>query len=675
MNDADPSGRAVAEPSLLGAAEPDRNATTSPPEASGYRVLARKYRPATFADLIGQEAMVRTITNAFATNRIPQAWILTGVRGVGKTTTARILARALNYQLADGSVTAPTVEMPELGLHCAAIMESRHFDVIEMDAASHNSVDDVRQINDAIRYAPVSARYKVYILDEVHMLSTAAFNALLKTLEEPPPHAKFIFATTEIRKVPITILSRCQRFDLRRLDTDRLMAHLELIAAREAVEAEPDALALIARAADGSVRDALSLFDQAIAHAAGTVHAEDVRGMLGLADRNRIIDLFEQLMQGDIARALSELRDQYDSGADPLVVLNDLAELTHFVTRIKAVPALADDRSIAEAERVRGRALAANLSMRTLSRTWQMLFKGLAEVSAVPKPIAAAEMVLVRIAYAADLPSPEDVIRSLGSGGTPSAAGGTPPQHQPPAQGGRGAGATGMRSLRSGSTPPRLDATPKPQAFSPPPASPSPPRAVLAARAGPAAHEALAERRATAEEPAPDVRPHTIASFTDLIALAAEKRDLPLKTALERDVRLVRFEDGKLEVALESSASGALLGDLNNRLQALTGRRWMVVLSTEPGAPTVKSQMQARDAEIELGVRADPLVQNVLAQFPGAEIVGVRPREAADTGLPPVAEADGDADASGESEIEPSTGDDMPAFGVHGHADDVDDDL
>ncbi|HEY4746005.1 MAG TPA: DNA polymerase III subunit gamma/tau, partial [Steroidobacteraceae bacterium] len=393
-----------------------------PQRGSNYRVLARKYRPASFADLIGQEAMVRTISNAFETGRIPQAWILTGVRGVGKTTTARILARALNYELPDGSITGPSIQMPTLGLNCQAIMESRHVDVLEMDAASHNSVDDIRQINDAVRYAPVSARYKVYILDEVHMLSGAAFNALLKTLEEPPPHAKFVFATTEIRKVPVTVLSRCQRFDLRRVEAGTLVAHLEGIAAKESITAEPEALALIARAAEGSVRDALSLLDQAIAHAAGSVRAEDVRQMLGLADRSRVIDLFEALMKGDIAGALKELRDQYDSGADPAVVLNDLAEFTHFVTRVKIVPAVADDRSLAEAERTRGRAFAAALSMRVLARAWQMLFKGLPEVQSAAKPIAAAEMVLVRIAYAADLPTPDEVVRSLTSGDSAAAA-------------------------------------------------------------------------------------------------------------------------------------------------------------------------------------------------------------------------------------------------------------
>src|SRR5207237_9137912 len=297
---------------------------------------------------------------------IPQAWILTGVRGVGKTTTARILARALNYELPDGSVSGPTIKMPTLGVHCQAIMASRHLDVIEMDAASHNGVEHALQINDAIRYAPVSTRTKVYILDEVHMVTPQGFNALLKTLEEPPPHAKFIFATTEIRKVPVTVLSRCQRFDLRRVDAALLVKHLAAIAEKEAISVEPDALALIARAAEGSVRDSLSLFDQAIAYSAGPVRAEDVRQMLGLADRTRTIDLFEAVMRGDMAAALTELRQQYDTGADPAVVLADLAEFTHFVTRVKVVPTVAGDVSLAEVERLRGRAFAEKLSMRVL---------------------------------------------------------------------------------------------------------------------------------------------------------------------------------------------------------------------------------------------------------------------------------------------------------------------
>jgi len=587
------------------------DATTKISDTGSYRVLARKYRPSTFADLIGQDAMVRTISNAFESGRIPQAWVLTGVRGVGKTTTARILARALNYELPDGSVTGPTIDMPVLGIHCQAIMESRHLDVIEMDAASHNGVEDVRAINEAIRYAPVSARYKVYILDEVHMLSGAAFNALLKTLEEPPPHAKFVFATTEIRKVPITVLSRCQRFDLRRVDAALLVQHLQGVAGKEKVTAEPQALGLIARAAEGSVRDALSLFDQAIAHSGGAgnlsmsaepVRAEDVRQMLGLADRTKIIDLFEALMRADLARALQEFREQYDAGADSAMVLGDLAEFTHFVTRVKIVPALADDLSLTEAERTRGRAFAAKLSMRVLARTWQMLLKGIEEVTAAGRPLAAAEMVLVRIAYAADLPTPDEVIRSLGDtsrgNGASPIPGGQPSQHAEPAR----------------AETPRTDT----------------------ARGGARAALATAPVELQAREPVarieePDVTARVVQSFEDLVALAGEKRDLGIKSALERDVRLVRFEDGQLEISLEASAPKALTGELSKKLADWTGRRWMVIVSAEPGPPSLYAQAQMRKAELKDDVRGDPLVQAVLTRFPGAEIVDVRaPGGAAD---------------------------------------------
>ena len=576
---------------------------------SSYRVLARKYRPATFDDLIGQDAMVRTISNAFEAGRIPQAWILTGVRGVGKTTTARILARALNYELPDGSISAPTINMPALGVHCEAIMESRHLDVIEMDAASHNSVDDVRQINDAIRYAPVSARYKVYILDEVHMLSGAAFNALLKTLEEPPPHAKFIFATTEIRKVPITVLSRCQRFDLRRVDAARLVEHLQGIAGKEAIKAEPEALALIARAAEGSVRDALSLFDQAIAHAGaqadisgtatGLVRADNVRQMLGLADRTRIIELFDALMRADVAAALKELRDQYDSGADPAMVLGDLAEFTHFVTRVKIVPALADDVSLTEAERIRGRVFAAKLSMRILARNWQMLLNGIAEVEAAGRPIDAAEMVLVRIAYAADLPTPDEVIRTLGD----------------TRRGENSAPITGAPELRAQTRSEQ--------------ARPDQARQEVSARGSRRPVTVAAPMPAPAvptETPSANgERIRALKSFEDLIGLAAEKRDLSIKSALERDVRLVRFEDGTLEIALEAGARKTLIGELSKKLTVWTGRRWMVAVSAEAGSPSLRAQAEMRKAEMKDRVRADPLVQAVMERFPGAEIVDVRP--------------------------------------------------
>jgi DNA polymerase III subunit gamma/tau len=614
--------------------DPDPVLRDQPPSDASYRVLARKYRPATFDDLIGQDAMVRTVSNAFETDRVPQAWILTGVRGVGKTTTARILARALNYELPDGSITSPTIKMPVLGVHCQAIMESRHIDVIEMDAASHNGVDDVRQINEAIRYAPVSARYKVYILDEVHMLSTAAFNALLKTLEEPPPHAKFVFATTEIRKVPITILSRCQRFDLRRVDAGSLVAHLQRIAGQEAIEVEPEAFALIARAAEGSVRDALSLLDQAIAHAAGPVCADHVRQMLGLADRARVIDLFEALMRGDIAAALAELRAQYDIGADPAVVLTDLAEFTNFVTRIKIVPAVADDPALIEVERVRGRALAEKLSMRVLSRTWQMLLKGIAEVGTVDRTLAAAEMVLVRIAYSADLPTPDEVIRSLESSGT------NPRASSP-------AAAVTAAAPGPVAAAPRFDA-PRIET------SRGAPRAALAPSADPMARLA---------EPEPSPPALVIGRFEDLIALAAQKRDLGVKFALERDVRLVRCEDGRLEIGLEPSAAKTLVNDLARKFSQWTNRRWMVAVSAEAGQPTVKSQNETRQAELKVGVRADPLVQAVLARFPGAEVVDVRKTA-------PILPADLPAGDGEDAVPEFPPDDDGSAFGAHMRTDD-----
>ena len=561
--------------------------------AKPYRVLARKYRPSSFEDLIGQEAMVRTVSNAFETGRIPQAWILTGVRGVGKTTTARILARALNYEKPDGSVKGPTIHMPDLGVHCQAIMESRHMDVLEMDAASHTGVDDVRQINDSVRYAPASARYKVYIIDEVHMLSTAAFNAFLKTLEEPPEHAKFVFATTEIRKVPVTVLSRCQRFDLRRVEADVLMGHLSNIAKKEGVEVEPEALGIIARAAEGSVRDSLSLFDQAIAHAAGLVRADAVRQMLGLADRTRVIDLFEHLARGDIASAFGEFRSQYDVGADPVVVLSDLAEFVNFVTRVKIVPATADNVAFGETERVRAREFAAKLSMRVLSRMWQMLLKGITEAQAATRPAAAAEMVLVRIAYVADMPTPDEAIRMLDNGGaSPAIAGNGAPRSAP---------APGTSSMQSASargsiSSPRAsaDMSPRPQMTAPMPEAASAP-AVL-----------------------------RIASFPELVALAGEKRDLLTKAALEADVRLVRIEDGRLEVTLERSAARTLINDLSRKLEQWTGRRWTVIVSNEAGQPTLRSQNEIQKNQRERAAEADPRVKEVLARFPGAKVVEVR---------------------------------------------------
>ncbi|TPQ28268.1 DNA polymerase III subunit gamma/tau [Bradyrhizobium guangdongense] len=602
----------------------DAGGPTPPDSASQtpYRVLARKYRPSSFDDLIGQEAVVRTVSNAFETGRIPQAWILTGVRGVGKTTTARILARALNYELPDGSVKGPTIHMPTLGVHCQAIMESRHMDVLEMDAASHTGVDDVRQINDSVRYAPASARYKVYIIDEVHMLSTAAFNAFLKTLEEPPEHAKFVFATTEIRKVPVTVLSRCQRFDLRRVEADVLMKHLAGIAAKENVEIEPEALGIIARAAEGSVRDSLSLLDQAIAHAAGQVKADAVRQMLGLADRTRVIDLFDSLVRGDIASAFKEFRDQYDTGADPIVVLSDLAEFVNFVTRVKIIPATADNVAYGETERLRARDFASKISMRVLSRMWQMLLKGITEVQAATRPAAAAEMVLVRIAYVADLPTPDEAIKMLEQNGGASPV------------------VSGASAARSAPTAPVASAAPaRAPSSSPPPSFGGGARPQMAAPA-PTPQGAAA----------PALR---ITSFTQLVALAGQKRDVMTKAALEGDMRLVRFEDGRLEVALEPNAPKSLITELPRKLELWTGRRWTVVVSNEQGQPTLRSVNQAAKQEHARSAEADPRVQEVLSRFPGAKVVEVRRL------APETPDTDMNADYGSDDPPDGSDGDDL----------------
>lgn len=555
----------------------------APAAGAAYRVLARKYRPAHFGDLIGQDAMVRTLTNAFAANRIPQAWMLTGVRGVGKTTTARILARALNYQTPDGT-GGPTTDLTQFGVHCREIIEGRHIDVMEIDAASNNSVENVRQINDAVRYAPVSARYKVYIIDEVHMLSGSAFNAFLKTLEEPPPHAKFIFATTEIRKVPVTVLSRCQRFDLRRVDAGLLVGHLGNICKAEGVDAEEEALSAVARAAEGSVRDSLSILDQAIAHAAGRITLEDVRSMLGLADRARVIDLFEAVMKGDIAAALGELRAQYDAGADPVVVLTDLAEFTHLVTRLKLVPEAAKDNSLSQAERTRGADFASRLSVRVLARAWQMLLRGMSEVKQADRPVMAAEMVLVRLAHAADLPTPDEAMRLLrdgaGFGGNGNGNGGSAPR--PPSGGGNTA----------------LAARPVLASANPMPMPAAAPRAAL-----PGAQ---------------------IATLEDLVALASQHRDITLKLALERDVRPVRFEPGRIEFALAEGGSRTLANDLSRRLKEWTSQTWIVAVVNAEGGATLREQAEAAKDRRESDAAAHPSVKAVLERFPGARIVDVR---------------------------------------------------
>lgn len=582
---------------LLGGGDDAPDSQSSVTKSKGsYRVLARKYRPTNFDDLIGQEAMVRTLSNAFESGRIAHAFMLTGVRGVGKTTTARILARALNYTTDKGDKNEqnPSIELGEKGVHCDAIMESRHPDIIEMDAASRTGIDDIREIIESVRYLPTSARYKVYIIDEVHMLSKAAFNGLLKTLEEPPEHVKFIFATTEIRKVPVTVLSRCQRFDLRRLSSEELVGLLSSVCDKEGVKAEQQALAMIARAAEGSARDALSLLDQAIAHGAGAVKEEDIRDMLGLADRARVFDLFDHLMKGNIAEALTELREQYNTGADPAVVLTDLAELCHWLTRLKLVESAADDMAVTETERVRGKEMASSLPVRILSRTWQMLLKGIAEVQTASKPISAAEMVMVRIAYVADQPSPEDLAARFAKA--------TPPTGGGAGKGGGGGGTSGGGGAVSAMGSHRIGAVAIPQ---------SAPRAM--SPAVPYAANDLGQHLTVA-----------VKTFEDLLELAKSKREIRLAHMLETEVRLVHFEPGRIEIGASEQAT-KLVPRLAAALRDWTGTRWLVsVARQETGADTMREQEQTRKDVLRDDARADPIVKAVLATFPGSEIVDVR---------------------------------------------------
>ena len=585
---------------------------TSTEKPAAYRVLARKYRPKDFSDLmVGQEPMVRTLTNAFETGRIAQAYMLTGVRGVGKTTTARILARALNYKTPE--IDKPTIDLRVPGEHCQAIMEGRHVDVIEMDAASHTGIDDIREIIEQVRYRPVSARYKVYIIDEVHMLSTQAFNGLLKTLEEPPEHVKFIFATTEIRKVPITVLSRCQRFDLRRIGASDLVGLCTTILGKEGVEFEPDALAMVARAAEGSARDGLSLLDQAIAHGAGRVEVNAVRSMLGLADRARIVDLFEHIVKGDAAAALAEFAAQYEAGASPSVVLTDLADFTHLVTRMKYVPDAAGDQSLSEVERVRGVEFANSIAVTALSRMWQMLLKGIPETEASSRPAGAAEMVIIRLAHAANLPSPEEAARRLaeltsgdgggngfraptsgGNGGQPSAQAAVSAVARQPDQ--------PMRAQAGGGTVTMLRPVPQAEPSTLP---------VGRVETTPAAQPAAA----------PKV---PVNSISDVADLCTKNRDIRLRALLRAFVRPVSVEPGKLEISLTDDAPKSLVADLSNRLQEWTGQRWLVILSREAGGPTLsEAETMAQEARVA-DARQDPDVAAILQRFPGAKITDVR---------------------------------------------------
>jgi DNA polymerase III subunit gamma/tau len=536
-----------------------------------YRVLARKYRPVDFTTLIGQEAMVRTLRNAIATGRIAHAFMLTGVRGVGKTTTARIIARALNCVGPDGK-GGPTVDPCGVCDNCKAISEDRHVDVIEMDAASRTGIDDVRELIEGVRYRPVSARYKVYIIDEVHMLSDKAFNALLKTLEEPPPHVKFLFATTEIRKVPVTVLSRCQRFDLKRVPHDVLVAHFGRIAETEKVEISPEALALIARAADGSVRDGLSMLDQAIAHGGGVVDAAQVRDMLGLADRSRVLDLFEKVMKGDAPSVVASLGEMHDAGADPVVILQDLLELTHWVTRLKVAPDAA--ASVADSDAAQGLGMAKKLTMASLTRAWTLLMNGLKETLAAPSPQRAAEMALIRLCYVADLPSPSDAIKALQNGAAAGASGGAP---APRGNGGGGGAAA------------RLAGQPA-NAVAPQPA---------------------------AAQPAPR-------NFTEVVALFETRREPRLVHHLMHHVHEVRCEPGLIEFRPEPQAPGDLAGRIGALLSQWTGRRWLASVSSDAGKPTLMAQKEAKGDELRSAAESNATVQAILKIFPGAKLETVR---------------------------------------------------
>src|SRR5918993_1355511 len=549
--------------------------TLAMPEAKDtlpYRVLARKYRPVDFTTLVGQEAMVRTLRNAIASGRIAHAFMLTGVRGVGKTTTARIIARALNCIGKDGKGGA-TVDPCGVCDNCKAITEDRHVDVIEMDAASRTGIDDVRELIEGVRYRPVSARYKVYIIDEVHMLSEKAFNALLKTLEEPPPHVKFLFATTEIRKVPVTVLSRCQRFDLKRVPQDVLVAHFGKIAELEKVEISPEALALVARAADGSVRDGLSMLDQAIAHGGGVVDAAQVRDMLGLADRSQVLELFEKTMRGDAPSVVAALAEMHDSGADPVVILQDLLELTHWVTRLKVAPDAA--AASADSERAQGQAMAAKLSMASLTRAWMLLMKGLQETLSAPSPLRAAEMALIRLCYAADLPSPSDAIKALQNGAAPAPAAAV---SAPAPRGGGGGGAAA-----------RLATQP-----------------VVATASQPAA-----------ATPNPK-------SFTEIVALFEARREARLVHHLMHHVHEVRCEPGLIEFRTQPKAPPDLAPRLSELLSQWTGRRWIATVSSAAGKPTLNEQKAAKGDELRSQAENNPLVQAILKTFPGAKLDAVR---------------------------------------------------
>ncbi len=550
-----------------------------------YQVLARKYRPETFADLVGQDAMVRTLKNAFAADRVAQAFIMTGIRGTGKTTTARIIAKGMNCIGPDGQ-GSPTTDPCGVCEHCSAIIEGRHVDVMEMDAASRTGVDDIREIIDSVHDRAASARYKIYIIDEVHMLSTNAFNALLKTLEEPPAHVKFIFATTEIRKVPVTVLSRCQRFDLRRIEPEVMIALMRKIASAESAEITDDALALITRAAEGSARDATSLLDQAISHGAGETTADQVRAMLGLADRGRVLDLFEAIMRGDASAALAELGAQYSDGADPMAIMRDLAEITHWISVVKITPDAADDPTVSPDERARGATLSEQLAMRVLTRMWQMLLKALDEVALAPNSMMAAEMAIIRLTHVADLPSPEELVKKLKNS--------LPPPVLPS---GVTSGVTaGIVTNAQSNT-----------------------AVTSAPRGGPTA--SLGSAQPVTETVSALAH---YATFDAVVDLVRSQRDVKLLVEVESCIRLVSYQPGRIEFTPTSDAPSDLSQRLGDALQRWTGARWAIILSNIGTATTIAENRTAAEDAIEAEAQQHPLMQAAIASFPNAKIIDIR---------------------------------------------------
>lgn len=569
-------------------------------EKTSYQVLARKYRPETFSDLIGQEAMVRTLKNAFDADRIAQAFMMTGIRGVGKTTTARIIAKGMNCIGLEGK-TGPTTSPCGQCEHCVAISEGRHVDVLEMDAASRTGVDDIREIIDSVHYRAASARFKIYIIDEVHMLSNNAFNALLKTLEEPPAHVKFIFATTEIRKVPVTVLSRCQRFDLRRIEPEEMIKMLQNLAKLENANISNEALALITRASEGSARDAQSLLDQAISHGAGETNVDQVRSMLGLADRGRVMDLFEFIMRGQAEEALNELGSQYSDGADPIGIIRDLAEITHWVSVIKITPDAADDPTVSPDEKARGQSFSQSLSMRVLTRTWQLLLKALDEISSAPNSMMAAEMAIIRITHVSDLPSPGELVKKL----TNSQPDNTVVKKE--SSEGATTNTTSSNYIQSqsketnstsidGNTALALDA------------------------------ETLALQYPT---------------FESVLEIIRKFRDMKLLIDVENSIRLGSYMPGRIEFTPTKDAPKDLAQRLGQLLQSWTGFRWAVTVVSHCSAKTIQEHRNAEEAQLELDAKLHPFVKTVFEKFPKASITEIKSQtqiitEAAQTSLPEI---------------------------------------